>query len=183
MTAALALCEKHPLTELTVGEAQSILHQIKILIKNPKRAPQPLGPAHTCVACGRTFHTKSRLHDHMNEHLGYEPHACNERGCAESFSDRKALGRHMKVAHKKIYACLEGDCGKVFSSGAILKEHAKMHAPERPHQCLEPGCGFRFMTPGTLKQHRRVHTMEKNHACDFAGCGMRFGYKVGLYTL
>lgn len=186
MLAALALCNK-PWVELTVWEAQVILFQVKILIEHrvrfrppPVRAPRPMGPSHTCIACGRTFNTPYKLDDHMNEHSGAKPYQCDEPGCRESFFNRRALGRHKKHIHNKTFMCLEPGCGKVFSVKSILMQHSETHSDARPWACREPGCGKRFKTEDVLKGHRRVHTKEKKFACDFQGCGKRFGYKVDL---
>lgn len=185
MKAALALCEK-PWQELTVREAQTILEQVKILINHrrvrvvPKRAAVA-APQHTCIACGRSFKSNSVLQDHMNEHTGARPHACDEPGCNETFYNRNALSRHQKNEHGRIqHVCSEPGCGWVFLTATELRKHAVTHSEARPWKCTFPGCGKSFKTEETLKGHGRVHTKEKKFACEFPGCGKRFGYKVDL---
>ncbi|KAJ1528744.1 hypothetical protein ONE63_007134 [Megalurothrips usitatus] len=68
----------------------------------------------------------------------------------------------------KQFVCSE--CGERFSRNSLLKEHAKIHAGEKPYGCIE--CGMRFACSTQLKDHCRLHAGEKPFGC--TDCGLWF---------
>ena len=137
------------------------------------------GKTYSCIACGREFDAPAKLVDHMNEHTGARPHACDEPGCSSTFASRAALRRH-KTSHVKRHACDHPGCGRLFPTTFSLASHRTSHASDRPHACDWPDCGKRFKDADTLRGHRRTHTGERPFACDVEGCDRRFGYRVDL---
>ncbi|KAL4720881.1 hypothetical protein ACJJTC_003015 [Scirpophaga incertulas] len=99
-------------------------------------------------------------------------------------------------------------CKKVFSDSSGLRNHEKIHNPERPYECSlcsytaktrkyltrhvslrhkgQPKkmeckqCGKKFMFKCLLDKHQRVHTGEKPNKCDF--CGKAFSSRYSLRT-
>ncbi|CAE6475379.1 unnamed protein product [Rhizoctonia solani] len=53
---------------------------------------------HRCNLCGKTFHKKYQLGDHMNRHRGQpKAYSCDSPGCGKLFTNRANMRRHQKI--------------------------------------------------------------------------------------
>ncbi|XP_030613379.1 zinc finger E-box-binding homeobox 2a isoform X2 [Archocentrus centrarchus] len=117
----------------------------------------------TCPYCDRGYKRLTSL----KEHIKYR-HEKNEESfpcplCAETFSHRAQLDRHM-TTHKPVrdqpplltegagnrkFKCSE--CGKAFKYKHHLKEHLRIHSGEKPYECSN--CKKRFSHSGSYSSH------------------------------
>ncbi|KAM4615281.1 uncharacterized protein ACJ7VT_010450 [Polymixia lowei] len=120
-----------------------------------------------CDHCGKIFHSKAYLKQHMVIHTNYRPHCCTY--CGKCFHQKGNLTVHVRLhTGEKPFMC--PDCGKTFSSRGDLQVHQRFHTGVKPYQCKE--CNARFFTSSHLQVHMRNHRGERPHAC--LHCGKRF---------
>ncbi|XP_077341433.1 uncharacterized protein LOC143986900 [Lithobates pipiens] len=135
----------------------------------------PTDKRFSCPECGKCFHYKCYLNEHIRSHTGLKPHSCPE--CGKCFSDKSNLYTHQRShTGEKPHSCPE--CGKCFSVKSNLYTHQRSHTGEKPHSC--PECGKCFSVKSNLYTHQRSHTGEKPHSCP--ECGKCFSRKSSLNT-
>ncbi|XP_054642885.1 zinc finger E-box-binding homeobox 2-like [Dunckerocampus dactyliophorus] len=115
----------------------------------------------TCPFCERGYKRVAPLKEHIRfrHRKGAELFAC--RLCADTFSERAQLQRHMTahqpipekilndVAGNRKFKCSE--CGKAFKYKHHLKEHLRIHSGEKPYECSN--CKKRFSHSGSYSSH------------------------------
>ncbi|KAG8000434.1 Zinc finger E-box-binding homeobox 2, partial [Nibea albiflora] len=142
-------------TPETVGQDES---EHDLLTDTPDAFAQLL----TCPYCERGYKRLTSL----KEHIKYR-HEKNEESficplCAETFSHRTQLERHMTThkptretplladgAGNRKFKCTE--CGKAFKYKHHLKEHLRIHSGEKPYECSN--CKKRFSHSGSYSSH------------------------------
>ncbi|XP_061757343.1 zinc finger protein 771-like isoform X1 [Nerophis ophidion] len=117
-----------------------------------------------CSVCAESFTKKSRLIRHMRVHTGEKPFKCSV--CGKSFSQNSNLTQHMRThTGEKPFNC--SVCGKSFSVKTNLTEHMRTHTGEKPFKCSV--CENSFSQNSCLTQHMRTHTGEKPFNCSVCG--------------
>jgi len=80
-----------------------------------------------------------------------------------------------KTHSEKPFPCVEPGCAERFSKRNQLERHLALHTGELPYPCTYEGCEERFQFPAPLKKHiAKVHLGVKNHICGHPGCGVAF---------
>ena len=71
-------------------------------------------------------------------------------------------------------------CQKTFKRKDFLRQHMRMHAPERDVcRCPRAGCGRSYTTVFNLQSHiLSFHEQQRPFVCEHAGCGKTFAMKV-----
>ncbi|XP_012413890.1 transcription factor IIIA [Trichechus manatus latirostris] len=126
--------------------------------------------------CGKHFVSPSRLKRHEKVHEGY---IC-QKGCCFVAKTWTELLKHVRETHKEEVRCEV--CRKTFKRKDYLKQHRRMHAPER-HVCRCPrgGCGRTYTTVFNLQSHiLSFHEEKRPFVCEHAGCGKAFAMKQSL---
>ncbi|ALC40805.1 CG4707 [Drosophila busckii] len=128
--------------------------------------------------CGRKFHLRKGLAEHVLVHNNPEHFMCAQ--CGRVCQDSKTLETH-ELTHtnpqgdkeKPSYQCEK--CTKVFTTKAAVKYHQlSKHVPktEFKYPCTE--CPKRLPTPRKLKEHMRyMHDPETAIICDKCGKKLR----------
>ncbi|XP_058058129.1 zinc finger protein 34-like [Anopheles bellator] len=109
-----------------------------------------------CEECGRQFHNRKSLVNHMNRHeaLRKESYKCDI--CEKVFGNRPRLVRHLRVhTGEKPYPCRF--CDRRFNDSHQQQRHERFHRTEKNgHQC--ESCGERFESERKLGAHNmNVH--------------------------
>lgn len=75
-------------------------------------------------------------------------------------------------------------CQKTFKRKDYLKQHMKIHAPERDMcRCPREGCGRTYTTVFNLQSHiLAFHEEWRPFVCEHAGCGKTFATRVSPPT-
>uniref|UniRef100_A0A3Q3MJ56 Zinc finger E-box binding homeobox 2a n=1 Tax=Mastacembelus armatus TaxID=205130 RepID=A0A3Q3MJ56_9TELE len=129
----------------------------------PPGTPDDFAQLITCPYCNRGYKRLTSL----KEHIKYR-HEKNEETftcplCADTFSHRSQLERHMTThkptrdqplllnegAGNRKFKCSE--CGKAFKYKHHLKEHLRIHSGEKPYECSN--CKKRFSHSGSYSSH------------------------------
>ena len=55
-----------------------------------------------CPTCGRRFHIKFRLDNHMKTHTGERNFMCPLPGCTSAYYTKCNVGTHIKLTHKMV---------------------------------------------------------------------------------
>ncbi|XP_036107456.1 transcription factor IIIA [Molossus molossus] len=130
----------------------------------------------THEGCGKHFASPSRLKRHGKVHEGYK---C-QKGCSFVAKTWTELLKHGRETHKEETVCEV--CRKTFKRKDYLKQHMKMHNPERAVcRCPREGCGRTYTTVFNLQSHiLSFHEERRPFVCEHAGCGKTFAMKQSL---
>ncbi|KAM6179035.1 transcription factor IIIA [Rhynchocyon petersi] len=126
--------------------------------------------------CGKHFASPSRLKRHEKVHEGY---LC-QKGCSFVAETWTKLLKHMRETHKEEVRC--DVCQKTFKRKDYLRQHMKLHAPEREVcRCPREGCGRTYTTVFNLQSHiLSFHEERRPFLCKHTGCGKAFAMKQSL---
>jgi len=78
---------------------------------------------------------------------------------------------------KRIFKCLQPDCGKTFKFRSEMKRHLITHSQKKSYTCNYPGCNKSFKRSDALGIHERSHTDSTPFICNVPGCDSRFTSK------
>ncbi|XP_074159694.1 transcription factor IIIA [Sminthopsis crassicaudata] len=178
------------------------------LKKHIDRKHENLHKQYVCdfEGCSKSFKKHQQLKVHQCQHTNEPLFKCNNEGCGKHFSSPGHLKRHekihegyvcrkdcsflaktwtellkhMKETHKEEITC--DICGKTFKRKDYLKQHKKIHAPEREVcRCPREGCGRSYTTVFNLQSHiLSFHEEQRPFICEHAGCGKSFAMKQSL---
>ncbi|XP_021703660.1 zinc finger protein 569 [Aedes aegypti] len=127
-----------------------------------------LGSVRYCCfeECALPFHNFSQLQEHVQQHHQVEREANEAMAEAESDDTTGAVGRRWQCD------C----CGRVFRTGAVLKQHQFAHRVPKSFVCAV--CGVAKSNKAALTVHEMKHTGERPHGCEL--CDKRFTSKTIL---
>jgi len=124
-----------------------------------------------CDICNKGFNQYVQLKNHSVIHLKEnniadipnwaKPKLCDI--CQKTFSDSKALKKHVQSVHSMLKPYICQICGYKSSRKANLKLHVRQHSGEKPYQCDE--CEYRTGDLNSLRRHKKLHSGEKPYAC------------------
>ncbi|KAG5667402.1 hypothetical protein PVAND_015383 [Polypedilum vanderplanki] len=145
------------------------LDRLKNHIKNQHEVRAPPTDQFICSApeCLKTFRKKIQLQFHVRRcHEKEMAFPCLSPGCSKSFFSKAEQQVHFQNSHgPKNVICDE--CGKAFSSVAMLKKHNTLHQEYR-YPCTFPHCGLKYRNSAQLKNHvNRTHLNKRDHVCEF----------------
>ncbi|KAM9296815.1 zinc finger protein PLAGL2 [Gastrophryne carolinensis] len=145
-------------------------------------ATHSLQKSHQCFHCGKMFHRKDHLKNHLQTH---NPNRvalqCPE--CSKNYSTKYGHRRHLAL-----HAIARGDlsctiCLQVFRDRQSVLEHLKSHNHrpavgnrEKKYPCEH--CDRCFYTRKDVRRHLVVHTGRKDFQCHC--CSQMFGRKDHL---
>uniref|UniRef100_A0A182JPZ2 C2H2-type domain-containing protein n=1 Tax=Anopheles christyi TaxID=43041 RepID=A0A182JPZ2_9DIPT len=116
-----------------------------------------------CVICGNVLKHRISLEVHMERHVGITRFECLY--CSSSFHTRTELTNHIAAIHVSEDRAECDQCGAVFTSTKLLKQHQESHNLERNFHCGE--CGRSFKTQHHLNRHiKAVHTDDARFQCE-----------------
>ncbi|XP_074542189.1 uncharacterized protein LOC141802549 [Halichoeres trimaculatus] len=140
---------------------------------NSLQNDEPGGKAFSCRVCGKRYHQKRSLANHMRLHS--EGHFFSCSFCEKTFPWKRDLLNHMRVhTGEKPFSC--SFCGTRFAQRSHLTLHLRVHTGEKPYTCSV--CNTSFSVRRTLSDHMTIHTGEKPHNC--TACGKRFSQRGAL---
>ena len=194
LRAAAALCAK-PWLDLSVGDVETVLAQVKYLISRRRRAHKQgraqrrrvradaaagaaadtaAGAAAAAAAVAASADAAASTAPAASR--GHTCVACNR-----VFSLPHQLQDHMhEHAGTAPHRCPFPGCARAFANRASLSRHKRTH--EKRHSCAHPGCGRNFPSQYALRVHERSHSDDRPFACDVPGCGKRFKDEYTLVT-
>ncbi|KFM80436.1 Zinc finger protein PLAGL1, partial [Stegodyphus mimosarum] len=136
-----------------------------------------------CTSCGRRFHRKDHLKNHLQVHNPNKIlHSCEL--CQKTYCSLLSYRKHLAL-----HAAEAGDlvcklCGKMLEDRDGIMHHLKVHTGSRtlrgPSERKFPcdRCDRSFFTKKDVKRHLVVHTGKRDFVCQF--CPQRFGRKDHL---
>jgi len=102
--------------------------------------------AHTCETCAKTFSTQDKLKDHVKSHNA-PAYRCDKdpQSCDKVFKKMSALKAHINAIHLGLrpYVCKVEGCGSAFGYSSTLKNHMRVHDPNRESNVRSVICGKR----------------------------------------
>ncbi|KAH8234173.1 hypothetical protein KR038_002824 [Drosophila bunnanda] len=131
--------------------------------------------------CGRKFHIRKGLAEHVLVHKNPEHFMCSH--CGRVFQDSRSLDVHeqthanseMKTEpkEKRMYPCEK--CSKTFTTKAAIEYHyVSKHVPKSEFKYSCPECNKKIPTERKLKEHLRyMHDPETAIICDKCGKTLR----------
>jgi len=114
-----------------------------------------IGLEFKCEICSKMFFTNGNKTRHMKTHTGQKDHQCSE--CGKSYTERRYLENHKKIAHegKRDHVCNE--CGKTFTRSNSLNMHMLLHTGQFTiFQCDFCSAGYKEKR-NLLNHIERVH--------------------------
>uniref|UniRef100_A0A182PHG0 C2H2-type domain-containing protein n=1 Tax=Anopheles epiroticus TaxID=199890 RepID=A0A182PHG0_9DIPT len=118
---------------------------------------------YTCEICGNVLKHRVSLEVHMERHVGFTHFQCPY--CSSSFHTRTEVKNHLAAIHISEDRAECGECGAVFTSKKLLKQHLESHTEERNFHCKD--CERSFKTQHHLNRHiRAVHTEVTRFHCE-----------------
>ncbi|XP_034535318.1 zinc finger protein 316-like, partial [Notolabrus celidotus] len=131
------------------------------------------GKPFSCRVCGKRYHQKRSLANHMRLHSEGKYFSCSI--CKKTFPWRRDVVTHMRIhTGEKPFSC--SFCGARFAQSSHLTLHLRVHTGEKPFTCSV--CNASFSVRKSLVDHMTIHTGEKPHNCSI--CGKRFAQNGAL---
>ncbi|XP_030557744.1 transcription factor grauzone [Drosophila novamexicana] len=131
------------------------------------------------ACCGRKFHIRRALAEHVLVHKNPEHFMCTQ--CGRVFQDSKTLETHEQThtnpqadaKDKRMYQC--DKCPKCFTTKAAVEYHnVSKHVPKSDFKYTCPECNKKVPTERKLKEHLRyMHDPETAIICDKCGKTLR----------
>ena len=147
------------------------------LLKQHRKRHQEQPRPHRCEHCGKSFHRRPALRNHLLIHTGEKPHQCSV--CSVAFNQKGSLITHMRLhTGDKNFIC--DKCGRRFNTNIAMITHQRRHTGERPYKCSQ--CEYRAASSSSLKDHMSVHGTDKPYACQVAHCNRRFKRRSHLIS-
>ena len=131
-----------------------------------------LNKSNKCAICGKGFHSKYYLKNHINlQHGGTDnPQKITCDVCEKCFTTQTELTIHQKSTHERTFLNITSKlecklCSKFFDYPSKLKTHnAFVHENRRDHECNS--CEKKFTLQRDLQRHYViVHEKSKNYKC------------------
>ncbi|XP_043645822.1 transcription factor grauzone [Drosophila teissieri] len=131
--------------------------------------------------CGRKFHLRKTLAEHVLVHKNPEHFTCSQ--CGRVFPDSRSLDVHEQThtnpevkaepKEKRVYQCEK--CPKSFTTKAAIEyHHVSKHVPKSEFKYSCPECNKKIPTERKLKEHLRyMHDPESAIICDKCGKTLR----------
>ncbi|XP_072174358.1 uncharacterized protein [Diadema setosum] len=127
---------------------------------------------YTCSQCDKGFRLKSTLREHMETHTVGRPHACQN--CQKQFKTKRCLQNHIGrniCTQIRPYTCEV--CHKSFMYARYLERHRCLQSAPKEFKCTH--CERIFTRRHLLVEHIRTHTGEKPLQC--SDCNKTFAKK------
>uniref|UniRef100_A0A182Y139 C2H2-type domain-containing protein n=1 Tax=Anopheles stephensi TaxID=30069 RepID=A0A182Y139_ANOST len=107
-----------------------------------------------CEICGAELKHRISLEVHLERHVGITHFQCTY--CTSSFHTKTEMQNHIAAIHISEDRAECEQCGAVFTSNKLLKQHIESHNTARNYQCVE--CKRSFKTQHQLNRHFKVHS-------------------------
>ena len=133
---------------------------------------------HTCVHCARPFKEAYALKLHVRR-KHTEEKPFKCTTCGKEFSTGRSLKEHA-LDHVDTWPFLCTACGRQFKRGYQLTSHKRVHSGERPFSCIE--CGEAFGQATTLARHSLIHSGERPYVCGVCDQGFRQRASLKLHA-
>uniref|UniRef100_A0A182NM63 C2H2-type domain-containing protein n=1 Tax=Anopheles dirus TaxID=7168 RepID=A0A182NM63_9DIPT len=102
-----------------------------------------------CELCGAKLKQRTALEVHLERHMGITHFQC--RYCSSSFHTKTELYNHIAAMHISEDRAECEQCGAMFTSNKLLKQHLESHRTVRNFRCSQ--CDRLFKTQHQLKRH------------------------------
>uniref|UniRef100_A0A182SUG8 C2H2-type domain-containing protein n=1 Tax=Anopheles maculatus TaxID=74869 RepID=A0A182SUG8_9DIPT len=107
-----------------------------------------------CDICGAELKHRISLEVHLERHVGITHFQCTY--CTSSFHTKTEMQNHIAAIHISEDRAECEQCGSVFTSNKLLKQHIESHNTARNYECVE--CKRAFKTQHHLNRHFKVHS-------------------------
>ncbi|XP_064628204.1 zinc finger protein 135-like isoform X1 [Lineus longissimus] len=138
---------------------------------------------YSCDTCGKLFHTKHSLQQHIATHSTDKPFVCPD--CSAVFRTKIGLKCHIgrqcysRLGRSSANVLQQDECyfcHKLFGTRLLMKEHLATHTDENPEQC--PICHKTFSMKSNRNKHLNTHVAVIVFRCD--ACLISFRTKSHL---